>query len=341
MELRQLEHLVAVVDIGSIGKAAQHLGLTQPALTQSLRRLERSLDLSLLERSTRGVLPTEAGRTLAARARIILLETRRAHAEMDVVSDRVRGRLAIGCGPSLAATLVPAAVAQLLSRYPRLAVTIREGTLDILLPELEHGALDLAVGTRPANFSQRGMDADTLLRDRMVIAARAQHPLARRRGLALGHTLAYPWILPAVGDVVRARIETIFDDAGLAAPVPAVQTNSAASIRALLSAGDFLSFVPERLIEGAEQAGTLAALRLPGGGWIREVHVLSRAGALHPAGRLFVSLLRRLCGSPSAAPLASAAMAAGATSAATTRAPAPGSSAPATGPAGRPSRRRP
>ena len=295
MELRQLEHLVAVVDVGSIGKAAQRLGVTQPALTQSLRRLERGLDLSLLERGPRGVSPTEAGRTLAARARVILLEARRAHAEMDVVSDRVRGRLAIGCGPSLAATLVPAAVARLLSRYPNLAVTIHEGTLDILLPELEQGALDLAVGTRPENFAQRGMDADTLLRDRMVIAARARHPLARRRSVALRDTLAHPWILPAVGDVVRARIEAIFDDAGLAPPIAAVQTNSAAAIHALLVSGDFVTFVPERLIQGAAEAGTLSTLRVAGSGWTREVHVLSRAGALHPAGRLFVSLLRRLC----------------------------------------------
>lgn len=337
MELRQLEHLVAVVDIGSIGKAAQRLGLTQPALTQSLRRLERGLDLSLLERSPRGVLPTEAGRTLASRARIILLEAQRAHAEMDMVSDRVRGRLAIGCGPSLAATLVPAAVAQLLSRYPRLAVTIREGTLDILLPDLEHGALDLAVGTRPENFAQRGMEADTLLRDRMVIAARARHPLARRRGLPLSDTLPYPWILPAVGDVVRARVEAIFAAEGLSAPVPAVQTNSAAAIRALLAEGDFLTFVPERLLQGSAQAGVLAAVRVTGAGWTREVHVLSRAGALHPAGRLFVSLLRRLCGEE-AGTEATATVAA---SPSLTRARAPRSSVPAAAPADRPSRRRP
>jgi DNA-binding transcriptional LysR family regulator len=296
MELRQLEHLVAVVDVGSIGKAAQRLGLTQPALTQSLRRLERGLDLALLERGPRGVAPTEAGRTLAARARVIVLEARRAQAEMDAVSERVRGRLAIGCGPSLAAALVPAAVAQLLARYPRLAVTIREGTLDILLPELEQGVLDLAVGTRPEPFAQRGMEADTLMRDRMVIAARSRHPLVRRRAPALRDTLDFPWILPAVGDVVRARVEAVFEAAGLAPPAPVVQTNSAAAIRGLLHEGDFLTFVPGRLIDAAARDGTLAALRIAGTDWTREVHVLSRAGALHPAGRLFVSLLRRSCG---------------------------------------------
>lgn len=295
MELRQLEHLLAVVELGSIGKAARRLGLTQPALTQSIRRLERGLDLELLERGPHGVSPTEAGRMLVDRARVITLEARLAGAELDAVSGRIRGRLAIGCGPSLAATLVPAVVVRLLARHPRLAVTIQEGTLDVLLPALEQGRIDLAVGTQPAGFAPRGMDAAPLMRDRMVIAGRAQHPLARRRTVTLAQTLEHPWILPSVGDVVRARVETIFDAAGLAPPVPAVQTNSAAAIRGLLEGGDFLTFVPARLVEPAVRDGALAAVRVGDGDWSRDVHVLSRAGALHPAGRLFVSLLQRAC----------------------------------------------
>lgn len=295
MELRQLEHLLAVVELGSIGKAARRLGLTQPALTQSIRRLERGLDLELLERGPHGVAPTEAGRMLADRARVITLEARIAGAELDAVAGRIRGRLAIGCGPSLAATLVPAVVVQLLARHPRLAVTIQEGTLDVLLPALEQGRIDLAVGTQPTGFAPRGMDTAPLMRDRMVIAVRAQHPLARRRAVTLAQTLEHPWILPSVGDVVRARVESIFDAAGLAPPVPAVQTNSAAAIRGLLVGGDFLTFVPARLVEAAVRDGTLAALRVADSDWSRDVHVLSRAGALRPAGRLFVSLLQRAC----------------------------------------------
>lgn len=295
MEMRQLEHLVAVLEVGSIGKAAQQLGLTQPALTQSLRRLEHGLDVALLERSPQGVAPTEAGRALAARARSILLEAQHAHAEVDAVVGRMRGRLAIGCGPSLAVSLVPVAVARVLARYPQIAVTVHEGTSDLMMAELERGTIDLVVGTGPENFAQRGLHADLLMRDAMVIAARPEHPLARQRSVTLSDTLAYPWIVPAVGDFLRGRIEAAFCGAGLSPPVPTVQTNSGSVIRGLLLSGDFLSFLPKRLVKGANQGSALAAVRVSGSGWTRKVHVISRAASVNRPGRLFVSLLRRLC----------------------------------------------
>jgi LysR family transcriptional regulator of gallate degradation len=164
-----------------------------------------------------------------------------------------------------------------------------------MMTELERGTIDLVVGTGPENFAQRGLHADLLMRDSIVIAARAQHPLARRRSVTLSDTLAYPWVVPAVGDFLRERIEAAFGAEGLAPPVPTVQTNSGSVIRGLLLSGDFLSFLPKRLIKGANQGGTLVAVRVSVSGWTRKVHVMSRAASVNPAGRLFVSLLRRLC----------------------------------------------
>ncbi len=293
MELRQLEHFLAIVDHGSIGRAAQHLALSQPALTQSLRRLERRLDVALLERGPHGVSLTEAGTMLVPRARTIALEARLAAAEVDASTGRMRGQLRVGSGPSLAADLVPYSVAQLLGRHPKLQVTIREGTLDSLLPALERGQLDLVIGTQPEAVSLRGMQTETLLRDQMIVAARATHPLANRRALPLKETLAWPWVLPVAHEVVRSRAELIFNEAGIGAPVPAVETDSAASIRSLLAAGDFLSFIPLRLVASEIQEGALVALDIATGPWTRMVHVAYRSAALQPAGRLFISLLRR------------------------------------------------
>lgn len=293
MDIRQLEYLLAVVEHGSLSRAAEHLGMTQPALTQSVRRLEKRLGAELLERGPRGVVPTEAGRTLAARARSITLEARLAVAELDAQAGRLRGRLRIGCGPSLAASVVPAAVVRMLQMHPDLKVGIHEGTAEFLLPILEAGELDMAIGTDTEYGKERGLHREMLLHDTMVVAARRDHPLARRTDLTLEQTLQHPWVMPVRGEFVRVRAEAVFREAGLTPPTPSVETNSGAAIKALLARGDYLSFVPRRLIESEEAARLLQPLDVAGGRWQRAVHALYRAQALQPAGRLLISCIRR------------------------------------------------
>ena len=277
-----------------MGRAAAHLGITQPALTQSLNRLERVLEAKLLERGPRGVVPTEAGHALAARARAILLEARLARTEIDAWTGRLRGRMRIGAGPSLAAGLVPAAVTRLIERHPEVHVQVIEGTFESLLPALEQGELDLVVGTQPADLRERGLSAEMLLQDSMVIAARAGHSLAALRTVGLRETLAFPWVLSMPEDVVREKTDAVFRNAGLAPPAPAVETTSASAIKALLAHGDYLSLIPRGLIALEEASAVLVALPVAGGPWPRTVHALFRTNALPPAGRLMVSLLRKV-----------------------------------------------
>ena len=295
MDVRQLEYLLAVLEHGSLTRAAAQLGISQPALTQSIRRLERRLDVELLERGPRGVAPTEAGRTLAGHARSIALETRLALAELAAQAGRMRGRVRVGAGPSLAASIVPAAVASLLKMHPELSVVLQEGTAEALIPGIESGDIDVAVGTDMNYGKERGFRREMLMYDSLVIAARRTHPLARRREVALVQTLEYRWIMPVRGEFVRLRTEAAFREAGLAPPQPAVETNSGAAIKALLAQDDYLSFVPLRLIEQEEAARILQPLAVAGGSWQRAVHALYRPQALQPAGRLLVSCLRRAC----------------------------------------------
>src|SRR5690348_224770 len=142
---RQLAHFVAIVEAGSLGRAATALRLTEPALSKSIRSLERLLDVKLFDRGPRGFDLTPFGESLLDHARVILTEFRRTHADIAELRGAEAGRVYVGTGPTFASTLVPRAVMALLAKRPAVRVTIYEGYGDTLVPMTLRGELDFFV----------------------------------------------------------------------------------------------------------------------------------------------------------------------------------------------------
>ncbi|GAA4118629.1 LysR family transcriptional regulator [Nocardioides fonticola] len=135
----------SVVRAGSISAAARDLGWTQPAVSQHLQALERSAGCRLLERGPGGVVPTEAGRLLLARADTIAGELHLAEEELAAVAQLRRGRVRLAAYPSAAATVVPRAISLLQTRHPELDVELTEAEPPEATEELRAGAVDLAL----------------------------------------------------------------------------------------------------------------------------------------------------------------------------------------------------
>ncbi|MBN3791762.1 LysR family transcriptional regulator [Burkholderia sp. Ac-20353] len=224
MDTRDLDYLLAVERHGSIGKAADALGLSQPALTKAMQRIEAQVGVTLFDRTANGMTPTPAGAQFIARARRIALEFDDAMKEMRAISGGEQGLVRIGYSPTLPNALVLGACRQLIRERPAARLRLRRRLARELFDLLAAGELDLVVAPEP----QHARDAVTvveLFRDRLSVLADDRHPLQRRRGLTLADLAEQEWLLPETTITVRRQIDDAFRARKLAAPRLRVETD--------------------------------------------------------------------------------------------------------------------
>ena len=289
LESRRLRHFLAVYELGSIGRAAERLLLTQPALSKSLRQLEEELGCKLFDRTPIGVAPTVFAEALFGHAKSIEAAFRAAEAQIAGLRGKAKGIVNIGMGPSVAAHLLPQATIALAALHPGVALAATEGLVDDLLPMLRRGQVSLIAGSWP-RIADAEFTSETIVKDEIRVFARAGHPLDGRR-VALADLAAFPWALPPATQRWRQQLDAIFAGAGLEPVRPAVSSNSASYLQAVLTRGDHLSFLPARLAADAR----LAALDVEMAALPADVTMTFRERALlsAPVGAL-VQVLRAL-----------------------------------------------
>ena len=151
MDLKQLEYFVRVAELGSFTRAAQVLGVAQPALSRQVRLLEVELRQNLLTRNGRGATPTEAGQVLLEHGRGILHQLERAREELARVRSGLAGRVAVGLPPSVARMLTVPLTRAFRQQLPDAQLSISEGLSSGMLESLRSGRLDIAVLYNPGN----------------------------------------------------------------------------------------------------------------------------------------------------------------------------------------------
>jgi len=296
MDSRRLRHFLAVYEHGSLGRAAEVLNLTQPALSKSLHQLEDELGVKLFERTPLGVVPTVYGTTLSHHAKVIQAEMHSAERELASLTGATKGEVVVGIGPSIATSLMPAAAVRLHRERPGIQLTVIEGLADDHLPALRRGEIDLAVGNWPA-VNDPNLATEVLLRDEVVVVGAAEHPLADRQ-VELAQLADLPWALPSRSQAWRERFDEAFVAVGLAPPMPRiVAANAASFLRALVQGGEYLTFLPRQLIAPEERTGMVTVLRAKE----LDVHVQinityrQRIG-LTPACQALIGIFEELCG---------------------------------------------
>ena len=276
----------------SIGKACRELGLSQPALSKTIRRLEDELRVPLFQRTAVGIEPTSYGDMLARRADIIQNEIGRAVSEIEALRSHMGGEARIGVGPALAASLVSQALASFLNARPQMVVHLQEGLYEPLSDAVMSGRHDFAVTTRPSAPIAADLTATLLFKDRFVFAAGAQHSLAKRRSIKPSDLIQFPWVLPPRGGLLWPRIVDVFERIGLRAPEPQVETNSSGCMIALLRAGTFISLVPSHLVDHDVRRREIAVLNVSAIDFSRDVVVLRRTeSVLSPGAAAFLAHL--------------------------------------------------
>ncbi len=182
MEIRQLEYVVAIAEERSFSRAAERLHVAQPSLSQQIKKLEAELRVSLFDRLPRGVVVTEAGARLVARARTVLAELVDARREVGETKTDVAGTLRVGAIPTIAPFVLPGCVGRFAGRWPDVAVHVVEDVTDRLVDGVLNGDLDLAITSSIAD--DRAVHVECIARERLWVLAPAESSLARRKSVS-------------------------------------------------------------------------------------------------------------------------------------------------------------
>jgi DNA-binding transcriptional LysR family regulator len=283
LDPKRIRHLLAAVSEGSLTVAAERLGISQPALSMSIKSLEGDLGVALLERHRFGVRATAYADVLVGHARSIEAELERAAARLHELKQATASSVRIGCGPSEAARLLPLALARLRRAQPQVRVFVEYGLNESLMPRVAKGEIAFALSSVPRNATHPELRHEPLYVDSAVVVARTGHPLARRRSLAAADLAGYPWVLARRWELERKALDELFAEAGLAPIEPEIETTSSTLMKTIVAQSDFLTFVPREMIHWEERNKQLRPLKGIHCSWARHVGLTLRRDAALPA----------------------------------------------------------
>jgi LysR family hydrogen peroxide-inducible transcriptional activator len=243
MEISHLETFLKVVESGSFTQAARDLGLSQPAISQQMAKLEETLRQPLFERQGRTIKLTHAGDTLKTRAEQILAMVRDARRE--VTDDGVAGRLVLGGIPTVAPFILPPLIARFHKLYPKVQIEIREDVTERLLRLCQQGEVDAALLALPVDES--GLKVEPLFDEPLLLALPAKHRLASFDRIRPADLEDESFILLGEehclrGDIVRYCQRHSFQ------PVSVNQAQQLATVEQLVASGFGVSFIPEMAV---------------------------------------------------------------------------------------------
>ncbi|MBT3361342.1 MAG: LysR family transcriptional regulator [Rhodospirillales bacterium] len=250
MELRKLEHFLAVVEYGSIGEAARALGLTQSGLTKSIQVLEDEFGTPLLTRHTRGVEPNATGWVLAEHARLIRAQVRSTMESVENMKAEKAETISVGIVPGLMrASLVPAVI-NLVAKRTSVKVFVRGGFNTItLFRQLKEGVLDLVIGTSMESYDAETTDFMFLADNEQGVVVRKGHPLTRKPPRSLEDLDRFGWVLPEKGTLYRQRLEGLYVSRGKSPPRAVIESDSTNFLLSVVTETDMVGVTNQREID--------------------------------------------------------------------------------------------
>jgi DNA-binding transcriptional LysR family regulator len=258
MDLRQLEYFVAVAEERNFTRAAERVHISQSGVSAQIRQLEHELGTELFDRSARTATLTVAGNAALRHARAALAAAAAVGQAVGEVTDLIRGQLTVGMVIGCTITPLFDALAAFHREHPGVEISLLEDSSDRLVEGVRAGTIDLAlIGTAAA--TPDGLDALTIISERLVAAVPARHPLAKLHRVTLRDLSSYPIVCMPPGTGLR----TAFDLACVAQslkPVIALQASAADAIADLGTRGLAVAILTESM--AARYRGRLTALTI-------------------------------------------------------------------------------
>lgn len=258
---RHIRVLLSLANTGSETLTAQHLGVSQSAVHQTLVQLEHLSDQLLFARSRQhGLRITEFGEQVLHKCKLCLSELEQADEVLTSWSGQVTGRLVIGTLPFSTGPLLSQVVDRVMQALPGVKVTVVDGTYDALIHQLRQADMDVMLGALRSDFSMQGLTQETLFVDRLAVVARSQHPLSRQKSLRWRDLRFAQWIMPMPNTPAQWVFDQALQRGGIAAPASELRVNSALMMQSLLLQSDRLAMMSPRQIQREIQAGHMVVL---------------------------------------------------------------------------------
>jgi DNA-binding transcriptional LysR family regulator len=290
MDLRQLRSLVALSEERHFTRAAAREHIAQPALSQQIRKLEDEVGLPLVERTTRQVTITHAGKLLVARARRILAEVEAAQVELLGLRGMETGHLTVGTMHTMGPVDVSLALAIFHERHPAVELTVREQSSEELAQMLRDDELDLAFLSVTERVESHGLGLHQLVSEELVVLLAPGHRLANRRKLRMADLRGEQFVSYREG----ARLRELLVGAGRHAgfqPQIKLESNESGRIRRLVARGMGVAILPKS--DAVAPGADVEVMALTDPALSRDITLAWREGRRHlPAVTEFLAIAR-------------------------------------------------
>ncbi|HCB1501774.1 TPA: LysR family transcriptional regulator [Klebsiella michiganensis] len=293
IRLRHLHTFVAVAQQGTLGRAAETLNLSQPALSKTLNELEQLTGTRLFERGRLGAQLTLVGEQFLTHAVKVLDALNTAGQSLNrkegLNSDIVR----IGALPTAALGVLPSVIGQYHQQQKDITLQVATMNNTMLLAGLKSGEIDIGIGRMSDPELMSGLNYELLFLESLKLVVRPGHPLLQET-VTLSRVMEWPVVVSPKGTLPRQNAEALLQSQGCKIPSGCIETLSASLSRQLTVDYDYVWFVPSGAVKDDLRRGLLAALPIPTQGAGEPIGILTRVDATLTAGtQLLLSAIRK------------------------------------------------
>lgn len=293
IRLRHLHTFVAVAQQGTLGRAAETLNLSQPALSKTLNELEQLTGTRLFERGRLGAQLTLVGEQFLTHAVKVLDALNTAGQALNRKEGLSNDIVRIGALPTAALGILPSVIGQFHQQQKDITLQVATMNNTMLLAGLKSGEIDIGIGRMSDPELMSGLNYELLFLESLKLVVRPGHPLLQET-VTLSRVMEWPVVVSPKGTLPRQNAEALLQSQGCKIPTGCIETLSASLSRQLTVDYDYVWFVPSGAVKDDLRRGLLAALPIPTQGAGEPIGILTRVDAPLTAGsQTLLSAIRK------------------------------------------------
>ncbi len=293
IRLRHLHTFVAVAQQGTLGRAAETLNLSQPALSKTLNELEQLTGTRLFERGRLGAQLTVPGEQFLTHAVKVLDALNTAGQALNRKEDASADVVRVGALPTAALGILPAAIGRFHQQQKSTSLQVATMNNTMLLAGLKSGEIDLGIGRMSDPELMGGLNYELLFLESLKLVVRPGHPLLQET-ITLSRVMEWPVVVSPKGTVPRQNAEALLQSQGCKMPAGCIETLSASLSRQLTVDYDYVRFVPSGAVKEDLRQATLVSLPVPTQSAGEPIGILTRVDIpLSTGAQMLIAAIRK------------------------------------------------
>lgn len=291
--MRHLHTFVAVAQQGTLGRAAETLNLSQPALSKTLNELEQLTGTRLFERGRLGAQLTVPGEQFLTHAVKVLDALNTAGQALNRKEDASADVVRVGALPTAALGILPAAIGRFHQQQKSTSLQVATMNNTMLLAGLKSGGIDLGIGRMSDPELMGGLNYELLFLESLKLVVRPGHPLLQET-ITLSRVMEWPVVVSPKGTVPRQNAEALLQSQGCKMPAGCIETLSASLSRQLTVDYDYVWFVPSGAVKEDLRQATLVSLPVPTQSAGEPIGILTRVDIpLSTGAQMLIAAIRK------------------------------------------------